>query len=96
MKNKQKEWHHATKHLTMATATAMGDRRGAAAAAEVLTPATAASSTDTAVAAEAAAEVAATAADIKSGPGSGINALPMFGSFFSLYLHSTYFLFFRS
>jgi hypothetical protein len=72
----------------MATATAMGDRRGAAAAAEVLTPATAASSTATAVAAEAAAEVAATAADIKSGPGSGINALPMVGSFyfFSIYI----------
>jgi hypothetical protein len=30
------------------------------------------------VAAEAAAEVEATAADIKSGPGSGINALPLF------------------
>jgi hypothetical protein len=55
-----------------------------------LTPAIAASSTATAVAAEEAAAVAATAADIKTGPGSGINALPMIGSF-SLLLHSTYF-----
>jgi hypothetical protein len=44
-----------------------------------LTPATAANSTATAVAAE----VEATAADIKSGPGSGKNALPLFVSFFS-------------
>jgi hypothetical protein len=77
----------------MATAIAMGDRRGTAVAAEVLTPAIAASLMATAVAVEAAAAVAATAADIKSGPGSGINALPMFGSF-SLFLHSIYFLFF--
>ena len=62
----------------MATATATGGRRGAAAAAEVLTPATAANSTATAVAAEAAAEVEATAADIKSGPRSGISVLPLF------------------
>ncbi len=65
----------------MATATATGGRRGAAAA-EVLTPATAANSTATAVAAEAAAEVEATAADIKSGPRSGISALPLFFAFY--------------
>jgi hypothetical protein len=84
-----------TSAATMATATAMGDRRGAAVAAEVLTPATAANSTATAVAAEAAAEVEATAADIKSGPGSGINALPLFVSFFSFCIPYI-FCFFRS
>jgi hypothetical protein len=60
----------------MATATAAGGRRGAAAA-EVLTPAIAANSTATAVAAEAAAEVEATAADTKSGPRSGISVLSL-------------------
>jgi hypothetical protein len=68
----------------MATATATGGRRGAAAA-EVLTPAIAANSTATAVAAEAAAEVEATAADTKSGPRSGIS---VFSLLIRLFIHN--------
>jgi hypothetical protein len=73
----------AAAHMTAATAT--GGRRGAAAAAEVSTPAIAENSMATAVAAAAAAEVEDTAADSKSGSrsGTGISGRLFFSSLIS-------------
>ncbi len=54
-----------------------------------MTPAIAANSTATAVAAEAAAEVEATAADTKSGPRSGISVLSLLFAFYPGFVITT-------